>query len=135
MGLDNVANIDQSKAVKAFSVSGNVVTYTCLDNTTGTFQLPISTLENVYIGSGASTSDVMVAGNLHASLRLGEAISVTASNAPLWVILPSSFYPTVMMEGIKVPMTSQQDVEVQGVTYKVLKSDNTFTGSFNVVLM
>lgn len=37
LGLNNVANIDQSKAIKSITRSGNVFTYTCLDNTTGTF--------------------------------------------------------------------------------------------------
>lgn len=40
MGLENVADIDQSKAVRSFVVNGHTVTYTCLDSTTGTFELP-----------------------------------------------------------------------------------------------
>ena len=37
VGLGNVANIDQSKAIKAITRSGTTFTYTCLDGTTGTF--------------------------------------------------------------------------------------------------
>lgn len=37
IGLGNVANIDQSKAIKSITRSGTTFTYTCLDNTTGTF--------------------------------------------------------------------------------------------------
>ena len=37
VGLGNVANYDQSKAIKSITRSGTTFTYTCLDNTTGTF--------------------------------------------------------------------------------------------------
>lgn len=37
IGLGNVANIDQSKAIKSITRSGTTFTYTCLDGTTGTF--------------------------------------------------------------------------------------------------
>ena len=209
MGLSNVADIDQSKAVKSFVVEEGTVTYTCLDDTTGTFTIPtfrasgsqaaaglvpkpsttagtakflcedgtwkqpsggggggyvlpiasaselggvkigsgvaidndgilsvtVDIFQNVYIGTGNSEQDVMIPANLHATLRKGEAVPVTSSDAALFVILPSSFYPTVMMEGIRIPMTAQQDVSHEGYACKVLKSDNTFTGNFNVILM
>lgn len=37
IGLGNVANLDQSKAIKGITRSGTTFTYTCLDGTTGTF--------------------------------------------------------------------------------------------------
>lgn len=37
IGLGNVVNIDQSKAIKSITRSGTTFTYTCLDGTTGTF--------------------------------------------------------------------------------------------------
>lgn len=37
LGLGNVTNYDTSKAIKSISRSGTTFTYTCLDNTTGTF--------------------------------------------------------------------------------------------------
>lgn len=37
IGLANVANLDQSKAIKSITRSGTTFTYTCLDGTTGTF--------------------------------------------------------------------------------------------------
>ena len=37
LGIGNVTNYDQSKAIKSITRSGTTFTYTCLDNTTGTF--------------------------------------------------------------------------------------------------
>lgn len=37
MSLDNVANLNQSKAIKSITRSGTTFTYTCLDGSTGTF--------------------------------------------------------------------------------------------------
>lgn len=37
IGLGNVVNLDQSKAIKSITRSGTTFTYTCLDGTTGTF--------------------------------------------------------------------------------------------------
>ena len=37
IGLSNVVNLDQSKAIKTITRSGTTFTYTCLDGTTGTF--------------------------------------------------------------------------------------------------
>lgn len=37
LGIGNVKNYDQSKAIKAITRSGTTFTYTCLDGTTGTF--------------------------------------------------------------------------------------------------
>ena len=39
------------------------------------------------------------------------------------------------MGGLNVPMTAQSNVTVEGVTYKVLKSGNQYTGSFSVSLI
>lgn len=60
IGLANVANLDQSKAIKSITRSGTTFTYTCLDGTTGTFtQQDDNTwrpITNTYTGSDQSTS-------------------------------------------------------------------------------
>lgn len=89
-----------------------------------------------YIGAGASASAVAVAANLKSNLRKGAKTSVTASSNKLWVLVPSTYDdPTVLMSGIEVPMTAQSNTTVSGVTYKVWSSNNTYTGTFNVVLL
>lgn len=60
IGLGNVVNLDQSKAIKSITRSGTTFTYTCLDGTTGTFtQQDDNTwrpITNTYTGSDQSTS-------------------------------------------------------------------------------
>ena len=91
--------------------------------------------EDVYIGVGASYADAMIAANHHDSVLKGALISVTASSNYLWVILPSDYSPVVQMGGLNVPMTAQSNVTVDNVTYKVLKSNNQYTGTFSVSLV
>lgn len=56
LSLGNVANLDQSKAIKSISRSGTTFTYTCLDGTTGTFtQQDNDSLKNHIILAGTNT--------------------------------------------------------------------------------
>ena len=95
----------------------------------------ITTFKDVYVGAGAVYSDVMVAAKHHDSVLKGALISVTASSNYLWIILPNTYSPIVQMGGIEVPMTAQSNVTVGEVTYKVLKSSNSYTGTFNITLL
>lgn len=71
IGLGNVVNLDQSKAIKSITRSGTTFTYTCLDGTTGTFtQQDNNTTYNA--GSGLSLSGTTF------SLALTKAMVTTA---------------------------------------------------------
>lgn len=54
LGLENVQNIDQSKAIKTITRNGTTFTYACLDGTTGTFTQQDTTYSN---GSNLSLSN------------------------------------------------------------------------------
>lgn len=95
----------------------------------------ITAFKDVYVGVGATYTDAMVAGNHHNSILKAAPVAVTASSNYLWVILPSSYSPVIQMGGIEVPMTAQSNVTVGEVTYKVLKSSNSYTGTFNITLL
>lgn len=95
----------------------------------------VSAFADVYIGGGAAYTDAMIAANHYDNIIKGKSVSVTLSNTYLWVILPLPYSPTALMGGMVIPMTAQSSVTVNGVTYNVLKSDNTYTGTINVVLV
>lgn len=96
----------------------------------------VLTFSTAYIGAGASAAAVMVPDNKKTDLLKGISTSVSASNAYLWVCTPSdNNTPTVLMNGITVPVTAQSNVTLEKVTYKVLKSNNKYTGTFNIVLI
>ena len=89
-----------------------------------------------YIGAGASAAAVMVPDNKKTNLLKGTGTPISATNAYLWVCTPSdNDTPTVLMNGITVPVTAQSNVTLENVTYKVLKSNNKYTGTFNIVLI
>lgn len=90
---------------------------------------------DVYIGVGATYSDAMIAANHHDALSKGSLVSVTASSSYLWVILPNIYSPVTQMGGLNVPMAEQSAVTVGNVTYKVLKSSNSYTGTFSISLI
>lgn len=54
LGIGNVKNYDQSKAIKSITRSGTTFTYTCLDGTTGTFTQQDN--NTTYSVMGAATS-------------------------------------------------------------------------------
>lgn len=91
--------------------------------------------EDVYIGTGANAAAVMVAANHHDKMNRGDHVSLTASSNKVWIILPDTYSPILTMTGIEVPMTAGSDITEGGVTYKVLSSSNTYTGSLNVFLV
>ena len=56
VGLGNVANYDQSKAIKTITRSGTTFTYTCLDGTTGTFTQQDNNTWTAMTGATSSTN-------------------------------------------------------------------------------
>lgn len=91
--------------------------------------------KDVYIGEGDIYSDAMIESNHHDSLKVGTTTSVTATNKYLWVILPDDYTPTILMNGIVVPMVQQSNITVGNITYKVFKSDAEYTNTFNIILI
>ena len=55
LGIGNVKNYDQSKAIKSITRSGKTFTYTCLDDTTGTFTQRDNDTWVAFVGASAST--------------------------------------------------------------------------------
>lgn len=92
--------------------------------------------KDVYIGAAAASSTIKANAYHHDSITKGRPISISnASNAYIWVILPSTEETAVvMMNGMEVPMTSDGTTTISSKSYKVLKSGNTYTGSFNIFL-
>lgn len=61
LGIGNVKNYDQSKAIKAITRNGTTFTYTCLDGTTGTFtQQDSNTTYSNFVKSGSGAAAGLV---------------------------------------------------------------------------
>lgn len=90
--------------------------------------------KNLYVGFGSQYSEAMTETCFHSTLPKGTALNFSPTSKKMWVIIPSTYTPSIMMEGFKVPMTLQANIDIEGEAYKVFGSDNTYTGSFDIFL-
>ena len=92
--------------------------------------------ENIYIGVGASKNDVMIDANHYNKLYKGNQVQFSYSNATyLWVIVPQSYTPNVLMSGISVPMAIDSTVTVGDVTFNAWKSASQLSGTYSIYLL
>ena len=89
---------------------------------------------DIYIGIGSNVSSIMIAGNHHNIMTKGDHVSLTASGSKIWIALPNTYNPVLMMNGIQIPMTASSNVTQNNITYKVLYSTESYTGTFDVFL-
>ena len=90
--------------------------------------------EDVYIGVAAQSSTIIDPTYHHDMIYRGRPISIGNSSGYLWVIMPSSYTPSVLMSGFEVPMSQNSTTTVGNVTYKIWKSSNSYSGGFNIYL-
>ena len=62
LGIGNVKNYDQSKAIKSITRSGTTFTYTCLDGTTGTFTQQDNNTTYSFAATGSATKGIYLSG-------------------------------------------------------------------------
>jgi len=83
LGIGNVKNYDQSKAIKSITRSGTTFTYTCLDGTTGTFtQLDNNTTYSAMSAAEATTGTATTARSITAKVlndKIDEKIATKAN--------------------------------------------------------
>lgn len=92
--------------------------------------------EDVYIGAAASLSAIITNANHYELLSKGNLVSISnASNAYLWIVLPTTYTPTMLMSGLEVPMTLDSTATIGTTTYNVYKSNNLYSGTFKVCLI
>lgn len=95
----------------------------------------VAAYKDVWIGAGATASDVMINANHHTSIAKGVSVEVTASSSKIWLILPEVYLPKMLMGGIDMQMTEGSPITSEGITYKVFSSDNQYSGTFDIVLV
>lgn len=86
---------------------------------------------NVWIGLGANASSVAKAANLQDSYRIGDAVSLTATDQNIVAVMPTEVNAVLVMSGIEVPATVSTTT-ISGTQYRVVKSASTYTGTFTV---
>lgn len=86
---------------------------------------------NVYIGVGEEIADVMLPANLYESIKRGDTIPFENASGYLYAIRTSDRLPKLMMNNYLVPANTSS-VVMEGVTYYVSKSENSYGGSFTI---
>ena len=93
--------------------------------------------KDIYIGAAASSSTIKTSTYHHDSILRGRPIAVddVTSGDYIWVILPDTYSPIVIMGGLEVPMSLNGTATIDSKSYKVWRSDNTYVDDFSISLM
>lgn len=86
---------------------------------------------NVYIGIGETAEDVLLPVNLYESVKKGFTISFTNASGYIYALSKSERLPKLSMGNHYIPANTDA-ATIDGVTYHVLKSENSYEGSFAV---
>lgn len=113
LGIGNVKNYDQSKAIQSITRSGTTFTYTCLDGTTGTFTQQDNNTWTAMVGASASANGS--AGYVPAPPKDGYNTKFLRADGT-WVVPPDSNDNTTY--------TIEQDA-TDGHTFTMTGSDGT----------
>lgn len=90
--------------------------------------------KDVYIGVDAAYTDIVNENYHHDSIVEGTPISFDSVSGYIWAVLPERYTPVVAMSLAEVPMTLDGTITIGDNSYKVWKSEEEQTGTFNLYL-
>lgn len=90
--------------------------------------------EGVYLGVDADYTDILNPEHFHELIARGKAVNFDTVSGYIWVVAPADETIVVAMSLVEVPMELNSTVDIDGESYKVWKSQEEQTGSFNLYL-
>lgn len=91
--------------------------------------------KDIYIGAATQSPTIKTDTYHYDVVARGKLLPITASSHKIWLIFPESIeVPTVLMNGMEVPMELHGTTTIDEDTYKVYKSLSPYVGTFNVSL-
>ena len=90
--------------------------------------------KNVYIGVAELSSAVIDDAHHHNTIVRGRPIAISNADGYIWVVLPASYSPVVAMSLNEVPMTLDNTTTIDGKEFKIWKSNESVSDSFNLYL-
>lgn len=133
-GITSKPSYYDAKAIKSITRSGKTFTYTCLDNSTGTFDQQDSTqptkaqVESVLTGTISSHSHAAatLSGTVTNAVG-GIAKNKVYNNADISTILSDLLFPYVKPSGLSISTTASSGTKEYGTTVAVTKVTPSFT--------
>lgn len=92
--------------------------------------------EDIYIGTAIASSTIVSDIYHYDSIIRNRPVSVTASLGYIWAVIPT-FYsnPVILMGGIEVPKTLDSTTTIGEKEYNIWKSNNVYTGTFDLYML
>ena len=91
---------------------------------------------DVYIGAAAAYSSIISSSYHYDSIVRGRPINISnASSDYIWVVLPADYSPVVLLSGIEMKISLEGTTTISSKSYKIWKSTNIYTGTFNLYLL
>ena len=92
-------------------------------------------LRNGYLGVGSNYTDVIDPSCFREVVTRGTPIPTVSTGGYVWAVYPAVYTPIVGMNLVQIPMRFIQDASIDGVEYKIWRSIETQTGSFNLYFL
>ena len=91
--------------------------------------------ETVYIGMGEADDDFEMSPTVISQLQETQ-VELTAEDNYIYFLYPNTCAPEISMSGIGIPMTTLQNtITLDGKTYAITKSRNTYRGILTIGLL
>lgn len=94
-----------------------------------------SHIETVYIGMGEADDDFEMNPTVISQLQ-ETSVELTAEDNYIYFLYPNTCSPEISMSGMGIPMTTLQNtITLDGKTYAITKSRNTYRGILTIGLL
>ena len=91
--------------------------------------------KDIYIGAATQSPTIKTDPYHYDVVVRGKLLPITANSHKIWLIFPDeNEVPTVLMNGMEVPMELHGTTTIDENTYKVYKSQAPYKGTFSVSL-
>lgn len=92
---------------------------------------------DVYLGAAAASSTIIDDDYYYDVITRCRPITISnaAAGSYVWLVLPAIYSPVLAVGGVEMPMVLDSTTTIDGKSYKIWKSSNTYSGTFNVYLL
>lgn len=90
--------------------------------------------KDVYLSVAATSANITDVSNHHDGIDRGRPVTMSNADGYVWLVLPASYSPVVVMGVFRVPMTLDGTTAIDGKQYGIWKSNSEYEGTFDLYL-